>query len=88
MVNIGNPTQSRRRLMMNAMDSILLYDSEILVDALKVRCRMRILSSLQRTAALRVALAYRSGIYVGNTGNQWCNTYRQATGKECGRLKT
>ena len=57
MANIRGLIQSRRRLMMAITDSILLYGSEIWADALKVECRLRILSSVQRTAALRAASA-------------------------------
>ena len=64
MANIGGPAQSRRRLIMTIMDSILLYGSEIWADALNVDCRMRILSSVQRTAVFRVASAYRTAILV------------------------
>ena len=46
MANIDNPTQSRCRFMMAITDSILLYGSEVWADALKIDCRLRILSSL------------------------------------------
>ena len=42
-----------------AMDSILFQGSKVWADALKDDCRLRILSSVQRTAALRLASAYR-----------------------------
>ena len=60
MANIGGPIQSRRGLMMPITDSVLLYFSEIWAEALKIDCRMRISSSVQRTTALRVASAYRT----------------------------
>ena len=60
MANIGGPAQSTRRLMMAITDSILLYGSENWVEALKVDFRMKILSSVQQTFALRVASAYRT----------------------------
>ena len=44
MTNIGGPIQSRRRLMMAIMDSVLCYGREVWSDALKVNCRMKILS--------------------------------------------
>ena len=46
--------------MMAIMDSILLYGSEVWAGTLKVNCRLRVLSAVQRTAALRVASAYRT----------------------------
>ena len=44
--------------MMTFTDFILFYGSEVWADALKVDCRLKILLSIQRTAELRVALAY------------------------------
>ena len=55
MANIGGPVQSRRRLTVAITDSILRYGSVVRAEALKVACRMKIVSSVQRTAALRVA---------------------------------
>ena len=40
--------------------SILLYGNEVWADALKLDYRLRILSSVLRIAALRVASAYRT----------------------------
>ena len=60
MANVGGPTQSKRRLLMETVNSILLYGSETWASALKVESRRRVLSAVQRTAALRVASAYRT----------------------------
>ncbi|GBP17633.1 Retrovirus-related Pol polyprotein from type-1 retrotransposable element R1 2 [Eumeta japonica] len=60
MANIGGPTQSKRRLIMETVNSILLYGSEIWGDALVAKTRRKVLESVQRTAALRVASAYRT----------------------------
>ena len=60
MVNIGGPTQSRRRLMMAMTGSVLLCCNEVWAGALNFDCRLRILSSVQRTAAFRVTSAYRT----------------------------
>ena len=60
MANIGDHTQIRRRLMMAITDSILLYGSEFGTDALKADCRLKILSSIQRTSALKVVPGYRT----------------------------
>ena len=60
MAHTGGPKQSRRKLMMALMDSILLYGSVVWANAFQVDCIMRILSSVQRTAVLKVASAYRT----------------------------
>lgn len=60
MANIGGPTQCKRRLIMATTNSILLYGSEIWGDALGAKTRRRVLEAVQRTAALRVASAYRT----------------------------
>ena len=44
---------------MVATISILLYGSEIWGDALEIESKRKILATVQRTAALRVASAYR-----------------------------
>lgn len=60
MANIGGPTQSKRKLIMATTTSILLYGSEIWADALRAKSKRRVLEAVQRTAALRVASAYRT----------------------------
>lgn len=60
MANIGGPTQKKRKLLMDTTNSILLYGCEIWADALKAEYRRKVLLSVQRTAALRVAHAYRT----------------------------
>lgn len=60
MANIGGPTQSKRKLLMDTTSSILLYGCEVWADALKAKHRRKVLLSVQRTAALRVAHAYRT----------------------------
>lgn len=60
MANIGGPLHSKRRLMMSATQSVLLYGCEIWADSIRNECRRRILSTAQRTAALRVSSAYRT----------------------------
>lgn len=60
MANIGGPTQSKRKLIMTTTQSILLYGCEIWADALQVEYRRKKLAAIQRTAALRVASAYRT----------------------------
>lgn len=60
MANIGGPNYSKRKLMMATTQSILLYGCEIWADALKAKYRKKMLAKVQRTAALRVASAYRT----------------------------
>lgn len=60
MANIGGPLASRRKLLMDTTQSILLYGSEIWAETLKTGSRRKVLAKVQRTAALRVASAYRT----------------------------
>ena len=60
MANIGGPVPNRRKLLMEAGNSILLYGSEIWAPALETRTRATQLLSAQRIAALRVIASYRT----------------------------
>ncbi|XP_018799939.1 PREDICTED: uncharacterized protein LOC108975699 [Bactrocera latifrons] len=60
MANTGGPLASRRKLRMDTTQSVLLYGSEIWADTLNVENRRKVLAEVQRTAALRVASAYRT----------------------------
>lgn len=60
MANIGGPAASKRRLLMSTVQSILLYGAEVWADALRRHMYRRRLVQVQRTAALRVASAYRT----------------------------
>lgn len=60
MSNIGGPLPRKRRLLMEACNSILLYGCEIWAGSLKINHRAQKLLTAQRTAALRVASAYRT----------------------------
>lgn len=60
MANVGGPLASRRKLLMEASNSILLYGSEIWSSTLKTKKRARKILAIQRTAALRVTSAYRT----------------------------
>nr|CAH7755101.1 unnamed protein product [Callosobruchus chinensis] len=60
MPNIAGPKPSKRRTLMSVVHSIMLYGAEIWADALIVQKYRNCLSSVQRTAALRVARAYRT----------------------------
>ena len=74
MANIDDPTQSKRRLVMAIMYSILIYGSEFWANALKINCRIKILSSVQRTVALRLVSAYRTVFKSAIV--QWHNSHR------------
>ena len=45
---------------MSTTQEVLLYGSEIWADAVKKQCHRKVLSAVQRTAALRVASSYRT----------------------------
>ncbi|XP_053968294.1 uncharacterized protein LOC128869714 [Anastrepha ludens] len=60
MANIGGPIASRRKPLTDTMVPFLLYGCEVWADTLKTECSRKILSKAQRTAALRVASAYRT----------------------------
>ncbi|XP_054288152.1 uncharacterized protein LOC129003849 [Macrosteles quadrilineatus] len=60
MANVGGPRSSRRRLLMSAVQSVLLYGSEVWADALNKEAYRSRLARVQRQAALRVASAYRT----------------------------
>lgn len=60
MANIGGPLPKKRRLLMEACNSILLYGCEIWARSLNVKQRAQKLITTQRIAALRVASAYRT----------------------------
>lgn len=60
MANLGGPLPKKRKLIMEACNSILLYGCEIWAGSLTVDHRAKKLLTAQRTAALRVASAYRT----------------------------
>lgn len=60
MANIGGPLPSRRKMLMEVINSILLYGSEVWASTLEKRNRAKRLLAVQRTAALRVTSAYRT----------------------------
>lgn len=60
MANIGGPSSSKRRLLMTAVQSVLLYGAEIWADALSKEIYSKRLAQVQRRVALRVASAYRT----------------------------
>jgi len=60
MANVGGPIYSKRKLIMSTTQTILLYGCEIWADTLQAECRRKMLARVQRTAALRVASAYRT----------------------------
>lgn len=60
MSNIGGPLPKKRKLLMEACNSILLYGCEIWARSLCTKQRAHKLLAVQRTAALRVTSAYRT----------------------------
>ena len=60
MANVGGPTAERRRLLMTVTNAILLYGSELWAHSLTADTRRKELAKVQRTAALRIASAYRT----------------------------
>lgn len=60
MANIGGPLPSKRRLIMETVNNILLYGCEIWADTLKVKRRTKTIMGVQRRSALRVTSAYRT----------------------------
>ena len=60
MANIGGPLPAKQRLLMEIANSIMIYGSEIWAETLEVKKRANSLVSVQRTAALRIASAYRT----------------------------
>ncbi len=73
MSNIGGPRQEKRKLLMSTTLNVLLYGAELWADTLTKSNRRKSLEKVYRTAALRVASAYRTvsgeAVYVisGNT---------------------
>uniref|UniRef100_A0A1B6J232 Reverse transcriptase zinc-binding domain-containing protein n=1 Tax=Homalodisca liturata TaxID=320908 RepID=A0A1B6J232_9HEMI len=60
MANVGGPRSSKRRLLMSAVQSVLLYGAEVWADALTKECYRLRLARVQRQVALRVCSAYRT----------------------------
>lgn len=60
MANIGGPRASKRRLMMEVTNSILLYGAEVWGEKLEMESYRKHPASVQRRAALRIASAYRT----------------------------
>lgn len=60
MANVGGPTESKRKLLMSTVNAVLLYGSEVWAHTLNVKQKSKAMLKVQRTAALRVASAYRT----------------------------
>lgn len=60
MANTTGPRASKRRLLMSAVQSVLLYGAEVWADSLKKEIYRKRLAQVQRRAAMRVAAAYRT----------------------------
>lgn len=60
MANTVGPKSSKRRLLMSAVQSVLLYGAEVWADSLNKEMYRKRLAQVQRRGALRVASAYRT----------------------------
>ena len=60
MANVGGPRSGRRRLLMSAVNSILLYGSEVWADVVRMRKYRQMITAVQRRGALRIACAYQT----------------------------
>lgn len=60
MPNIGGPRQAKRQLLATVVTSILLYGAPVWACSLELKTYYRIVSSVQRTTAIRVASSYRT----------------------------
>ena len=69
MGNVGDPTATKKRLLMAVTESILLYGSEIWTDALKMEKYRKRMASVQIRGALRVAHLLSNSAGAGSLGN-------------------
>ena len=60
MANVSGPKLSRRRPLMSAVHSILLYGTEVWAEALNVEFHQKKPGAVQRGCALRIACSYRT----------------------------
>lgn len=60
MANIKGPASSKRKLLMDTTQSIMLYGAEIWADAMKIEKYRKRIAAVQRRGALRVACSYRT----------------------------
>ncbi|XP_046662935.1 uncharacterized protein LOC124355826 [Homalodisca vitripennis] len=60
MANVGGPKSSRRRLIMSAVQPVLLYGAEVRADTINIEFYRIRIARVQRQAALRVCSAYRT----------------------------
>ena len=86
MANIGGQLPARPRLLVEVANSIMLYACEIWAETLDIKKRANSLVSVQRTAALRIASAYRT-MSVSAVHDSKYNPYGSAGGRADGDLK-
>ncbi|XP_026471514.1 uncharacterized protein LOC113375783 [Ctenocephalides felis] len=60
MANCMGPQTRKRRVLLEAVHSVLLYGTEIWADILKQKTYRRKIAAVQRRGALRVTCAYRT----------------------------
>lgn len=58
--NVGGPSDSKRAVLCGVIHSIVLYAAPVWQEALRVKCREKLLLGIQRKALLRVASGYRT----------------------------
>lgn len=60
MPNIGGPSSKKRKVLANVVSSILLYAAPVWTHGLKIRRHRNRVASVQRKAAIRVTITYRT----------------------------
>lgn len=60
MNNVNGPSPSKRRILMNVAQSIMLYGAEIWAESLLKECYRKHMSTVQRRGALRISCSYRT----------------------------
>ncbi|KAG8222962.1 hypothetical protein J437_LFUL000257 [Ladona fulva] len=60
MANVGSPKQCKRKLLMDVVESQLLYGAEIWANALNTANYRNRITAEQRRGALRVACSYQT----------------------------
>lgn len=60
MANVKGPRQSKRKLMLQTAEAIMLYGAEVFADVLKWKTYRKCLERVQQAGALRIACSYRT----------------------------
>ncbi|XP_073847500.1 uncharacterized protein [Musca autumnalis] len=75
MANIGGPLPSRRKILMEACNSVMLYGSEIWAPALKTRSRAIVRA---KNSGITRNISIPNGICSSRTRNSWNDPFRSA----------